>query len=395
MSSDRTPLWLLVAITISASLGMHLFVPGLAAAAAEMAVPAAQMQLSITVYLLTLAVGQLVWGPLSDSTGRRPALIVGLSLFAMGGLAAAAAISLEMLLAARIVQALGAACGMSLGRAIIRDTTDGVETVRQLALLALVVLLSPGLAPMLGGAVAGALGWRALFVLLGALGLFTLWMTLRRLPETCTSRHPLNARHIVVNYWAVARDPRFMGLVIGIGGLTTASFAFLAAAPFILTRQMGLALAEVGMYSGLVMLALALGNGLTGHLVRRTSPGRLALAGVLLALTGAVALLAQVLTGTLELAGLVAAMVTFNCGAGMAAPALIARAYALRPGQAGTAAGLQGCAQMVMATASGGLVNADVDPARSCAITLLGVALFSSSCIALATHLDRRRTGAA
>ncbi len=386
----RPPLWLLVTITIAASIGMHLVVPALPAAAESLQVSARQMQLSVSVYLLTLAVGQLLWGPVSDSVGRRRALVVGTALFAAGGLAAAASVSLEMLLASRVVQALGAACGMSLGRAIIRDTTEGVEMVRQLALLGLVVLLSPGLSPMLGGLIANVLGWRAVLAALGTLGLFSLWMTVRRLPETCPSLRPFDLRRIAGDYGGLLRDLRFMGLAVGTAGVSTSVFAFLAVAPVLLTRQMGLGLAEVGVYSGVVMLGLALGNALTSALVRRIAPGRLALAGLLMAATGAVALLGLVLAQRLGLASLLVAMVTLTCGAGMATPALVARAYALRPAQAGTAAGVQGCAQMVLATVSGSLVNPDVDPALSCALTLVVVVLASCGCIAVAIQLSRR-----
>jgi DHA1 family bicyclomycin/chloramphenicol resistance-like MFS transporter len=323
--------------------------------------------------------------------GRRRALVAGTTLFAVGGLAAASAPSLELLLVARVVQGMGAACGMSLGRAIIRDTSEGVEMVRQLALLALIVLLSPGLAPMLGGAIAHGLGWRVLLGLLGALGLFSLWMTVRRLPETCTSIKPFNVQRIAADYGDLVRDLRFTGLALGTAGLNTAAFAFLAVAPVLLTREMGLGLTEVGLCSGLVMMGMALGNALTSFLVRRIAPQRLAAAGLLLALTGSLSLLALEMGQQLNLSNMLIALVTLNCGAGMSSPVMTARAYTFRPTQAGTAAGVQGCALMVMAAASGSLVSPDSDPAHSCAVVILGVVVASCGCIALATHLAGRK----
>ena len=387
----RPPFWLLTTITIGASIGIHLMVPALPVAASELGVSAGQMQMSISVYLLTLAFGQLVWGPVSDSVGRRRALVVGTSLFALSGLATACAPSLELLLLARVVQGLGASCGMSLGRAIIRDTSEGVEMVRQLALLALVVLLSPGLAPVLGGALAHTLGWRAMLGLLGALGLFTLWMTVQRLPETCPSIKPFDARRVAADYGDLVRDLRFTGLALGTAGLNTAAFAFRAVAPVLLTRQMGLGLAEVGLCSGLVMMGMALGNALTSILVRRIAPHRLAAAGLLLALTGASSLLALEMGQQLNLTNMLITLVVLNCGAGMSSPVMTARAYTFRPTQAGTAAGVQGCALMVMAAVSGSLVSPDSDPAHSCAVVMLGVVVASCGCIALATYLARRR----
>lgn len=146
--SARTPtppLWLLVLVTISASISMHLFVPALPSAAADLHVGATRMQMAISVYLLGLAVGQLVWGPLSDAWGRRIVLLAGLACFALGGVIAACAPDLPTLLAARVLQALGASTGMVVGRAIIRDTTEGEDMVRRLALLSLMIVISPGL----------------------------------------------------------------------------------------------------------------------------------------------------------------------------------------------------------------------------------------------------------
>src|SRR5206468_1930764 len=117
------PLWLLVLITVSGTLAMHMFVPALPDAATSLGTTTGQMQMSVSIYIIGLAAGQLFYGPLSDALGRRPMLIAGLVLYTVGGAAAIFAPGLPTLLAARLVQALGGCAGLALGRAIVRDTT--------------------------------------------------------------------------------------------------------------------------------------------------------------------------------------------------------------------------------------------------------------------------------
>src|SRR5690349_4406796 len=114
------PLWLLVLVTASGTMGMHVFVPALPEAGRELGAGNGVMQLTVSLYLVGLAAGQLVYGPVSDRFGRRPALFAGLALYAAAGAAAAAAPSVGLLIAARTLQALGGCAGLVLGRAIVR-----------------------------------------------------------------------------------------------------------------------------------------------------------------------------------------------------------------------------------------------------------------------------------
>ena len=164
------PLWLLVLVTFSGTLAMHMFVPALPDAAQRLGVDAATIRMTISVYIFGLAVGQLVYGPLSDVFGRRPTLLVGLALYTAGGLAATLAPSAGVLIAARLVQAAGGCAGLLLGRAIVRDTAGSNDAVRRLALMSLMTMVGPGLAPLVGSLLAAAWGWRAIFVVLTALG---------------------------------------------------------------------------------------------------------------------------------------------------------------------------------------------------------------------------------
>jgi len=142
---------LLGAITGSGTLAMHMFVPALPAVAREFSASPGTVQLTLTVYLIGIAGGQLIYGPLSDRFGRRPILIACLSVFLVATAVAAFASELGLLIAARFVQAVGACGGLVLGRAMVRDGAAPDQAARQLALLVMVMTAAPALAPLIGG----------------------------------------------------------------------------------------------------------------------------------------------------------------------------------------------------------------------------------------------------
>ncbi len=184
----RAPFALLVALTASGTLGMHMIIPALPATAAALGVGAGVIQLAITLYLVGLAIGQLGYGPVSDRFGRRPVLLVGLSLYTVAGFAAAAAPNAAVLIVARVLQSLGGCSGLVLGRAIVRDAASADRAAGQLALLTLVMSAVPAIAPVIGGYATAYFGWRASFGLLAAFGGVALLLTWLFLPETLGPR---------------------------------------------------------------------------------------------------------------------------------------------------------------------------------------------------------------
>ena len=166
----HAPLWLLAIITIVGTLAMHMFIPALPDAAQHFGASSAQMQQTITVYIVGLAVGQLIYGPMSDALGRRPMLLAGLSLYTVASLCAALAPSAPMLVGARLLQALGGCAGLALGRAVARDTATPETAVGSLALLNLMMMIGPGVAPSMGAGLDALFGWRSLFATLAIMG---------------------------------------------------------------------------------------------------------------------------------------------------------------------------------------------------------------------------------
>lgn len=161
--------------------------PSFPAMARDLAAPFEQVQWTITVYMVGAGLGQLLWGPLSDRYGRRPALAAGLGLFLLGCIVAALSPSAPLLLASRLLQGFGAAAAIVASRAVIRDLHSGEELARNLALATAIFAVGPILAPLLGAGMAALAGWRFIFL---ALAIFAggLLLALPRLPETLATR---------------------------------------------------------------------------------------------------------------------------------------------------------------------------------------------------------------
>ena len=273
---SHPPLWLLVLVTFSGTLAMHMFVPALTTAARDLGTSAAAIQMTISLYVLGLAFGQLVYGPLSDRYGRRPTLMAGLALYTVAGVVCMLASSVEMLVAARFAQALGGCSGLLLARAIVRDTANAEDTLRRLALVSLMTMVGPGLSPLMGGFMAASLGWRPLFAVFVALGLAGLALSWRLLPETRRATPAGETRSTLsADYGLLLRSPAFVGCVIGGGCATTGFYAFVAAAPFIFVQQLHQPLEAVGVYLCLLIVGMSTGNLLASRLIRRTSLNRL------------------------------------------------------------------------------------------------------------------------
>jgi MFS transporter, DHA1 family, multidrug resistance protein len=342
------PVWLLVLITISGTMAMHMFVPSLPYAAKDLGASAGAMQMTITLYVIGLALGQLIYGPLSDTFGRRPMLMVGLALYTLASLAAALAPGLHVLVAARLFQALGGCAGIALGRAIVRDTAQQDKAVRQLALLNLMMLIGPGLAPMIGGAIASTLGWRAVFWTFTAIGAVALAFTFRQLPETGSPRGSFSMGRLLADYRTLLGSRKFLGFALGGGCSTTSIYAFIAAAPFIYTGQLHSTVHDAGIYLGIMMFGMLLGNATTGRLIRKLAMERLLLSGNALSIVSAVSLLVTILLGSLNVGATVFLMFLFACGAGISSPAALTKSLGADPARVGSAAGLYGFTQMAV-----------------------------------------------
>jgi MFS transporter, DHA1 family, multidrug resistance protein len=380
------PLWLLTLITFSGTLAMHIFVPALPEAARDLGASMAAMQLTMSVYILGLAVGQLAYGPLSDRFGRRPVLMAGLMLYALAGLAAAMVPDVHSLIVARLLQALGGCAGLVIGRAIVRDTALPQEAARRIALMNLMVTVGPGAAPLIGGALATSLGWRSIFFALALLGIVNLLFSWRLLPESRPAAATSKVGSLARNYGRLLASPSFLGYAIGGSCATTSMYAFIGASSFIFAHQLHRPDYEVGIYPAIVLAGVWLGSMAATRLIPILPIDRLAVWANLLNVLASFVFLGAVLSGELSVPLAIGPMFFFGIGAGVASPAAVTQAISVNPAVIGSASGLYGFSQMGVGAICTALVGAGSNPALTAAIILVSAGVIGQVAFWIALH---------
>jgi DHA1 family bicyclomycin/chloramphenicol resistance-like MFS transporter len=267
---------------------------------------------------------------------------------------------------------------------MVRDTNTTDEAMRALALLNLMMMVGPGIAPLMGAGLVALGGWRAVFVALALMGAITLTLTWRMAPETATPTGRVSARGLGRDYVALLRSPAFVGFAVGGGCATTSMYAFVAAAPFIITGQLHKPVHDVGISLTLVMVGVALGNGLTRRLALNVRVERLLLWGNVVSIGSALIFLGLELAGRLTLGATVGLMLLFTLGAGVVSPAAMSKVLAVDARQVGSAAGLYGFAQMTLGALFTMLVGWGSNPALTSACLLFGTSVLAQCCMRFA-----------
>jgi MFS transporter, DHA1 family, multidrug resistance protein len=342
---------LLAMLTALGPLSMDMYLPSLPDIAHVLSAPVARTQLTISSYLIGFAAGQMIYGPLSDRYGRRPVLLAAVALYLASTLACAAAQSVDVLIAARALQGISGSGAIVLARAIVRDVYSGVQAARELSLMGSISATAPIVAPMIGGVLQAAFGWRANFICMSAGGLIALVVASRLLPETLRPANragSLSFFSMMRGYGAVARH---RGFVIYLGIITTTYaglFAWVSGASVVLQGVYGLSPVTFGFTFALGAAGYMLGAMIATRLVVRLGLDRTIGVGVVVIAAGGLALVLAVATGIPGL-WLVAAMALYLAGVGLAMPQAMAGALTPFPDRAGTAASLMGLVQQALA----------------------------------------------
>ncbi len=349
----------LAMLTALGPLSTDFYLPSLPDIVRVMETDVAGAQATLSAFLFGFAGGQILWGPLSDRLGRRPVLLVGLGIFIVATLACAFAPSIGALTAARAVQALGASGPIVLGRAMVRDLYEGPRAGRELARMGMIMGVVPAIAPVLGGVLQQAFGWRSTFVASLAFAAALVAVVVLLLPETIRtrSREPLSLMSIIRGFGTLLENRAFrvyVGLTaLAYGGL----FAFISGSSFVLIGIHGLTPVQYGLSFSFGVLGFILGTILAQRLVgARGMDGVIAL-GVMCLAGGGLVMLVCVLTGLAGPFGVIVPMALYACGVGLTMPQAQASAMMPFPDRAGAASSFTGLCQMLFSACVGLLVG--------------------------------------
>jgi DHA1 family bicyclomycin/chloramphenicol resistance-like MFS transporter len=332
-------------------LSIDMYLPALPRMAADLHAADTTVQLTLSAFIAGLALGQLVLGPLSDALGRRRPLLAGLVLYVVGSVLCAISPDAWLLVAARFVQSLGAAAGIVIARATVRDLFSGTAMTKFFSTLMLVSGLAPILAPLLGGQLLNWTSWRGVFVVLTAFGALLLAVVAFAFPEPSPGRSPARLGQVMRTYGRLALDRSFAGYALASGLLFAAMFAYISGSSFALQGAYGLSPQAYSVVFGVNGVGIVLAGQLNGRLVGRVPERVLLLSGLLLGVLGGAAVLASALFRA-PLVLLLVSLFLLVSSIGLVMPNASSLALASHARSAGAASALLGVLQFVVGAAA-------------------------------------------
>ncbi|WP_206055495.1 multidrug effflux MFS transporter [Nocardioides sp. GY 10127] len=350
------PLLLTLALLAAvAPLATDLYLPAFPSMVSDLGTTDTGAQLTLTMFLVGMAAGQLVFGPVSDRFGRRGPLLVGVVVCILAGVVAVSATSLWLLAAARLVQGLAGSAGLVLGRAVVTDLTSGRAAARGLSLMMIVGGVAPVIGPAVGGVLAGPLGWRGLLSVVLGLTVLMLVTVVAFVPETFPAdrRAAEHAAHVGrPSAWAGLANRAFVGYTVAFTFAFGVLMTYISASPFLYQDQMGLSETVYGLVFGLNALGLMVVSAVSAKLVTVHPIHRLAGVGLTLVGLACVALVVLALAGV-PVGWLAVPIFVAVSSLGLLLGNLAALAMAAVPRGRGTASAVLGAAQFTL----GGVVS--------------------------------------
>jgi len=341
--------WLLVLITSTSALALSIITPSLPGIAESFLVTPESAQRVLTLYLLIVGLGQLVFGPVSDRFGRRLTLLVGLGLYLLGSVLASFAPNLEFLVLARFVQGLGASAAIVLPRVIINDTHQPRAAAASLAAVTAAMAITPMISFPLGGILFEFFGWRSSMVLTGLLGLVTVTATSFLLQETNNEQQKhLRLVSVAVDYLSLTKNKQFLLFALSLGFHTSIFFAFLNFLPFAF-KNLGYSASEFGYFIMLLPTSFFIGNLISRKLTPTLGITKMVQIGSLIIVAGIGVMAGLVFLGFESAWGLVLPGMVYSLAVGFSLPnATMGAINAVGRAVRGLGSGLAGSLQMLL-----------------------------------------------
>ncbi len=371
------PLILLVALSAIQPMALNIIAPSTPAMARQFGTDYGTVQLTLTVYLVAVAVSQLVTGPWSDRAGRRPVILAGLVIFLFGCLAAAIAPTIEALIAARVVQAVGSGTAFVLARAIIKDTSHRDEAASRIGYMMVAMLIVPMLSPSVGSVIDKFVGWQAIFLLMAAFGAGIWWLVSSSLPETNVTRDEnASFAKLARAFPTLLRSRSFLAYTLAVCATSGMFFSFVAGAPYVIVETMGNEPHVYALWFVMLSFGYAIGNFVSGRYASRLGSEKLIHIGTWITLFAAVLQAVWAAFGAWTPLALFAPGFLIALGNGVTIPGAAASALSVRPDLAGAASGLAGALQLGTAAAMAYLAGHVVTTSpRGLVVIMLGCAI--------------------
>mgnify|MGYP002821758841 CR=1 FL=1 len=345
----RSSLAVLFAMMFSSQLALTIFLPAVPDIARDLGTSLGRTQLIIPAYLIAFAFMQLVVGPLSDRFGRRPVIMGGVALFMVASLACALSTDIWQLLAARFFQAAGACASIVVGRATVRDTSEGKAAAQAMSYVAISLGVGPAVAPLIGAQLTALFDWRAVFFATAAVSAASLIVAIPVLRETLppSERRKIDIFQLARGYLELFRRTGFMGYSLTISFQSALFQVFMTASPIVLISQMGVSPQLYGAYLVVIPIAFIAGSFMSGRLVRHLSVDLIVGVGCGLGVLGGLLQAGMAISGLATPTWIIAAVLVSNFGTGL----VLANCYAqalntVPPSFAGAASAMSGCLHM-------------------------------------------------
>jgi MFS transporter, DHA1 family, multidrug resistance protein len=379
-------------LTAFAPLSVDMYLPAFPVMTGQLGASQSEIQLTLTTFVVALALGQAIAGPLSDAFGRRPPLIAGLVLYAAASVACAFAPSAFALVVFRLLQGLGAAAGIVIARAQVRDLYSGVALARFFSSLMLISGLAPIIAPVLGGQILRFTSWRGVFVVLAVIGAILLLATLLGLPETLPSerRQPARIGRVLRSYGRLLGNRVFLGYALTSAALFAALFGYISGSSFVLQDIYGLSPQAYSLVFGMNSVGIMIAGQASALLLRRFTPRALVGAGLVMAVAGGAGMVVVVVAG-LGLGGLLPPLFLLVSSVGLVMPNATALGLADQADNAGSASALIGVTQFLIGGLTAPLAGSDGSSALPMAILMASAAVASALCYLLMTRPSRHQ----
>lgn len=353
----RGEILLLGALTAFGAVTIDLYLPTLPSIARDLGVSAAQVQLTFSVFFIGMSLGQLFYGPLSDRVGRRPAILIGCAVYVLASLFCAVAPTIGWLVAGRFAQALGCCAGMVVARAVVRDRYDHRDSARIFSLLVLVLAIAPMVAPTLGGWIAMAFSWHAVFYAFAIFGTAVGLAVFFRLEESRSPETAAKAAHesVLHAYWGLLKHKRLLGYILVSACNGAVLFSYIASSADLLIEIWQFDQTEFGIIFAVLASGVIGSSQVNRALLRRHSPDQILAVACLVAVACGVVLLGLALAGANKWL-IIAGFYVVLASNGFIAANALAGALSVDPLRAGTTSGLFGAANFAL----GGIASAVV-----------------------------------